>query len=69
MTLDDAQRHAMDAAFQDIAALGGEKGCRAILEALVHDSKLTVNDPNPEASHRPILYDSGRPSSVIWFRT
>ena len=37
--------------------------------ALVHDSKLTVNDPNPEASHRPILYDSGRPSSVIWFRT
>ena len=38
-------------------------------EALVHDSKLTVNDPNPEASHRPILYDSGRPNSVIWFRT
>ena len=38
-------------------------------EALVHDSKLTVNDPNPEASHRPILYDSGRPSSVSWFRT
>ena len=38
-------------------------------EALVHDSKLTVNDPNPEASHRPLLYDSGRPSSVIWFRT
>ena len=37
--------------------------------ALVHDSKLTVNDPNPQASHRPILYDSGRPSSVIWFRT
>ena len=37
--------------------------------ALVHDSKLTVNDPNPEARHRPILYDSGRPSSVIWFRT
>ena len=40
-----------------------------VAEALVHDSKLTVNDPNPEASHRPILYDSGRPSSVIWFRT
>ena len=37
--------------------------------ALVHDSKLTVNDPNPEARHRPLLYDSGRPSSVIWFRT
>ena len=36
--------------------------------ALVHDSKLTVNDPNPAASHRPILYDSGRPSSVIWGR-
>ena len=39
------------------------------LSALAHDSKLTVNDPHPEASHRPILYDSGRPSSVIWFRT
>ena len=32
--------------------------------ALVHDSKLTVNDPNPEARHRPILYDSGRPSGA-----
>ena len=37
--------------------------------ALVHDSKLTVTDPNPEPRHRPILYDSGRPSSGIWFRT
>ena len=51
-----------------------DEGIRSALEtgqivALVHDSKLTVNDPNPEASHRPILYDSGRPSSVIWFRT
>ena len=34
----------------------------------MHDSKLTVTDPNPEASHRPILYDSGRPSSGIWFQ-
>ena len=32
LTLDDTQRHAMDAAFQDIAALSGEKGCRAILD-------------------------------------
>ena len=45
------------------------KAARRRITALVHDSKLTVNDPNPEASHRPILYDSGRPSSVIWFRT
>ncbi len=45
------------------------KGARPPGMALVHDSELTVNDPNPEASHRPILYDSGRPSSVIWFRT
>ena len=37
--------------------------------ALVHDSKLTVNDPTPAARHRPRLYDSGRPSSGIWFRT
>ena len=48
---------------------GGRPGGRHRVAALVHDSKLTVNDPNPEASHRPILYDSGRPSSVIWFRT
>ena len=33
--------------------------------ALVHDSKLTDSEPNPEASHRPIRYDSGRPRSVI----
>ena len=26
---------------------------RPRIMALVHDSKLTVNDPNPEASHRP----------------
>ena len=32
LTLDDTQRHAMDAAFQDIAALSGEKGYRAILD-------------------------------------
>ena len=44
-----------------------KRSCRWL--ALVQDSKLTVNDPNPEASHRPILYDSGRPSSVSWFRT
>ena len=33
--------------------------------ALVHDSTLTDSEPNPEASHRPIRYDSGRPRSVI----
>ena len=32
LTLDDTQRHMMDAAFQDIAALSGEKGYRAILD-------------------------------------
>ena len=32
LTLDDTQRAAMDAAFQDIAALSGEKGYRAILD-------------------------------------
>ena len=37
--------------------------------ALVHDSKLTASDPNRELPHRPMLYDSGRPSSVIRFRT
>ena len=32
LTLDDTQRHAMDTAFRDIAALSGEKGYRAILD-------------------------------------
>ena len=32
LDLDDPQRHAMDTAFQDIAALSCEKGCRAILD-------------------------------------
>ena len=32
LTLDDTERDPMDAAFQDIAALSGEKGCRAILD-------------------------------------
>ena len=45
------------------------KGPKMALGNPDRPSKLTVNDPNPEASHRPILYDSGRPSSVIWFRT
>ena len=51
------------------APLAPARRCGPEGGALVHDSKLTVNDPNPEASHRPLLYDSGRPSSVIWFRT
>ena len=54
---------------REVRRNGGRRQYRASVAALVHDSKLTVNDPNPEASHRPILYDSGRPSSVIWFRT
>jgi hypothetical protein len=33
--------------------------------ALVHESELTRNDPNPEALQRPMLYDTGRPRSVI----
>ena len=33
--------------------------------ALVHNSKLTCGRPNPKATHRLTLYDSGRPSSVI----
>ena len=32
LMLDDTERHVMDAAFQDIAALSGEKGNRAILD-------------------------------------
>ncbi len=52
-----------------VLVIGDYNTAHRVIEALVHDSKLTVNDPNPEASHRPILYDSGRPSSVIWFRT
>ena len=44
-----------------VLALAGS----AAAQALVHDSKLTDSEPNPEASHRPIRYDSGRPRSVI----
>ena len=33
--------------------------------ALVHESKLIRNNPDPEASHRPMAYESGRPMSVI----
>ena len=61
-----------DVSQASVRGIGGvphELGAPRPVGALVHDSKLTVNDPNPEASHRPILYDSGRPSSVIWFRT
>ena len=61
-----------DVSQASVLGIGGvphELGAPRPVAALVHDSKLTVNDPNPEASHRPILYDSGRPSSVIWFRT
>ena len=32
LTLDDTQRHQVDAVFQEIAALSGEKGYRAILD-------------------------------------
>ena len=38
---------------------------RALIEALVHESKLTRGRPNREATHRPIVYNSGRPTSVI----
>ena len=30
----------------------------------MHDSELTDSGPNPEATHRPRRYDSGRPSSA-----
>jgi len=33
--------------------------------ALVHESKLTRGRPCREATHRPILYDTGRQRSVI----
>ena len=38
---------------------------RAALAALVHESELACNDPNPQALHLPIAYESGLPSSVI----
>jgi hypothetical protein len=37
--------------------------------ALVHESKLDSEPSRPEASHRPTAYESGRPISVIAFRT
>ena len=49
LTRDDTQRHAMDAAFQDIAALSGEKGWRAIL---MEDPNDALHDPDPAADKR-----------------
>ena len=34
-------------------------------QALVHNSRPADSDLKAEATHRPILYDSGRPRSVI----
>ena len=48
---------------------GGSPDTVRNVGALVHESKLTRNDPDPEASHRPMAYESGRPMSVIAFRT
>ena len=38
---------------------------RRRFSALVHESKLIRGRPCREATHRPTLYDSGRPRSVI----
>jgi len=31
------------------------------LVALVHESELARNDPNPQVCHRPMAYDTGLP--------
>ena len=36
--------------------------------ALVHESELARNDPNPQFLHRPMPYDAGLPSPVIRLR-
>ena len=36
--------------------------------ALVHESELARNDPNPPTCHRPVAYDAGLPIPVIRLR-
>ena len=50
LTLNDTQRHAINTAFRDIAALSGEKGCRAILDdAAWH----FATDPDAHGTRNP----------------
>ena len=37
--------------------------------ALLHESDVARNDPNPTVGHRLIAYDAGLPKSVIRFST
>ena len=41
------------------------RGQRAQLRALVHESELARNEPNPQFLQRPMAYESGLPRSVI----
>ena len=46
-----------------LRVLSGRDVCK--FSALVHESKLTRGGPCQEATHPPMLYDSGRPTLVI----
>ena len=41
----------------------------ALRAALLHESDVARNDPNPTVGHRLIAYDAGLPKSVIRFST
>ena len=42
---------------------------RACVQALLHESDVARNDPNPTVGHRLLAYDAGLPKSVIRFST
>ncbi len=49
--------------------LGGRFALRGLAGALLHESDVARNDPNPTVGHRLIAYDAGLPKSVIRFST
>ena len=47
-----------------------ERRVRQLLyEALLHESNVARNDPDPVVGHRLIAYDAGLPKSLIRFST
>jgi hypothetical protein len=50
--------------FRDVEDLLAERGT-----ALLHESNVARNDPDPVVGHRLIAYDAGLPKSLIRFST
>ena len=46
-----------------------EQWARLLDAALLHESNVARNDPDPVVGHRLIAYDAGLPKSLIRFST